>query len=67
MKNDMDELDQFISYLQFERYYSKKTISSYATDLHEAKKFWQENGGFAGWKKVTERDIQIYIQHLGDR
>ena len=63
----MDELDQFISYLQFERYYSKKTISSYATDLHEAKKFWQENGGFAGWKKVTERDIQIYIQHLGDR
>jgi integrase/recombinase XerC len=48
MKNDMDELDQFISYLQFERYYSKKTISSYATDLHEAKKFWQENGGFAG-------------------
>lgn len=38
MKNDMDELDQFISYLQFERYYSKKTISSYATDLHEAKK-----------------------------
>ena len=45
MKNDMDELDQFISYLQFERYYSKKTISSYATDLHEAKKFWQENGG----------------------
>lgn len=67
MKNDMDELDQFISYLQFERYYSKKTILSYATDLHEAKKFWQENGGFAGWKKVTERDIQIYIQHLGDR
>ena len=68
MKNEKDELlDQFISYLRFERGYSEKTVESYSTDLYEAKKFWQQNGGFNGWQKVTERDIQIYLQHLADR
>ncbi|NHL93528.1 tyrosine recombinase XerC [Lactobacillus helveticus] len=42
-------------------------MSSYQTDLLEAKKFWQENGGFDGWKNVQERDIQIYLQNLADR
>lgn len=63
----MDELEHFISYLQNERHYSAKTILSYRTDLLEAKKFWQQNGGFNGWKQVNERDIQIYLQHLADR
>ena len=68
MKNEKDELlDQFISYLRFERGYSEKTVESYSTDLYEAKKFWQQNGGFNSWQKVTERDIQIYLQHLADR
>lgn len=68
MKNEKDELlDQFISYLRFERGYSEKTVESYSTDLYETKKFWQQNGGFNGWQKVTERDIQIYLQHLADR
>ncbi|KRM05374.1 hypothetical protein FC59_GL000068 [Lactobacillus kitasatonis DSM 16761 = JCM 1039] len=35
--------------------------------MYEEKKFWQQNGGFNGWQKVTERDIQIYLQHLADR
>ena len=68
MKNEKDELlDQFISYLRFERGYSEKMVESYSTDLYEEKKFWQQNGGFNGWQKVTERDIQIYLQHLADR
>ena len=67
MTKKMDELEHFISYLQNERHYSAKTILSYRTDLLEAKKFWQQNGGFNGWKQVNERDIQIYLQHLADR
>lgn len=53
--------------MQNERHYSELTIFSYQTDLLEAKKFWQENGGFDGWKNVQERDIQIYLQNLADR
>lgn len=67
MAKDTDELEHFISYLQNERHYSSKTVLSYRTDLLEAKKFWQENGGFNGWIKVNERDVQVYLQHLADR
>ncbi|AZA21741.1 MAG: tyrosine recombinase [Lactobacillus helveticus] len=67
MTEKQDELTHFISYLQNERHYSELTISSYQTDLLEAKKFWQEDGGFDGWKNVQERDIQIYLQNLADR
>ena len=67
MSEKQDELTHFISYLQNERHYSDLTISSYQTDLLEAKKFWQNNGGFDGWKNVQERDIQIYLQNLADR
>lgn len=67
MTEKQDELTHFISYLQNERHYSELTIFSYQTDLLEAKKFWQENGGFDGWKNVQERDIQIYLQNLADR
>ncbi|WP_281679903.1 site-specific tyrosine recombinase/integron integrase [Lactobacillus gallinarum] len=67
MSKKQDELTHFISYLQNERHYSDLTISSYQTDLLEAKKFWQNNGGFDGWKNVQERDIQIYLQNLADR
>ncbi|MGO3618787.1 MAG: site-specific tyrosine recombinase/integron integrase [Lactobacillus helveticus] len=67
MTEKQDELTHFISYLQNERHYSELTISSYQTDLLEAKKFCQENGGFDGWKNVQERDIQIYLQNLADR
>ncbi|MBW7985315.1 tyrosine recombinase [Lactobacillus helveticus] len=67
MTEKQDELTHFISYLQNERHYSELTISSYQTDLLEAEKFWQENGGFDGWKNVQERDIQIYLQNLADR
>lgn len=67
MSEKQDKLTHFISYLQNERHYSDLTISSYQTDLLEAKKFWQNNGGFDGWKNVQERDIQIYLQNLADR
>ena len=67
MSEKQEELTHFISYLQNERHYSDLTISSYQTDLLEAKKFWQNNGGFDGWKNVQERDIQIYLQNLADR
>lgn len=63
----MDELTRFISYLRNERHYSERTISSYQTDLLEAKKFWQQNGGFSGWVNIQERDIQIYLQSLVER
>lgn len=67
MTEENDELTLFISYLQNERHYSSKTIASYQTDLLEVKKFLEDNGGYNGWKQVTERDIQIYLQHLSDR
>lgn len=67
MTKEKDELTLFISYLQNERHYSSKTITSYETDLLEVKKFLKDNGGYTGWKNVTERDIQVYLQHLSDR
>lgn len=62
-----DELKLFISYLQNERHYSQKTIQSYQTDLLEAKSFWQENGGFSGWKNIQTRDIEVYLQFLANK
>lgn len=67
MIKENDELTLFISYLQNERHYSSKTIASYKTDLLEVEKFLKENGGYNGWKNITERDIQLYLQHLSDR
>ncbi|WP_278959958.1 tyrosine recombinase XerC [Lactobacillus apis] len=65
--NESDELTLFISYLQNERHYSKNTVISYQNDLLEAKAFWQDNGGFDGWKKVTRRDVELFIQNLAER
>lgn len=62
-----DELDLFLSYLKNERHYSPKTITSYQTDLLEAKSFWKHNGGFAGWRKIERRDVEIFLQNLADR
>lgn len=68
MKQEKDqELALFISYLKNERQYSPKTISSYQTDLLEAKSFWQENGGFKGWLQIESRDVEIYLQSLANR
>ena len=61
MIKENDELTLFISYLQNERHYSSKTIASYKTDLLEVEKFLKENGGYNGWKNITERDIQLYL------
>lgn len=54
----------FKSYLINERGYSRHTVSSYLTDLREASKFWQENGGFGGWRSISRRDIEVYLQQL---
>lgn len=62
-----DELQLFVSYLRNERHYSKKTITSYQTDLLDAKTFWQDNGGFSDWKSVTRRDVEIFLQNLAQR
>ena len=63
-----DELiNLFTSYLRNERQYSPKTILAYQTDLLEAEKFWQENGGFNGWTKINRRDVEIFLQNLTER
>ena len=60
-------LNLFTSYLRNERQYSSKTIMAYQTDLLEAEKFWQENGGFNGWTKINRRDVEIFLQNLTER
>ncbi|WP_278390472.1 site-specific tyrosine recombinase/integron integrase [Lactobacillus acetotolerans] len=67
MDNKDKKLQLFISYLQNERHYSSKTITSYRTDLLKAKQFWQKNGGFPGWEKIERRDIEIYLQYLAEQ
>lgn len=67
MSTQDQELQSFISYLQNERHYSSKTIKSYQTDLLEAKAFWQANGGFVSWQKISERDVEIFLQSLAER
>ncbi|MDF7668361.1 tyrosine recombinase XerC [Lactobacillus sp. ESL0703] len=67
MSTQDQELQSFISYLQNERHYSSKTIKSYQTDLLEAKAFWQTNGGFVSWQKISERDVEIFLQSLAER
>ncbi len=64
MPNKQDELKQFLAYLKNERFYSEKTIESYRTDLEEARKFWQDNGGFNSWQDIESKDVEIYLQHL---
>ena len=67
MKREQSELDLFISYLKNERQYSAKTIKAYQTDLLEAELFWQENGGFPGFKKIQAIDIVVYLQSLTEK
>ncbi|GAA3629906.1 tyrosine recombinase XerC [Lactobacillus hamsteri] len=67
MTTVQDELEQFISYLRYERRYSEKTITSYQTDLLEAKSFWQGNGGFKSWKNIETRDVEVYLQQLASQ
>lgn len=60
-------LEAFIKYLKFERNYSKLTIKAYENDLNEAASFWQENGGFADFKQVKQRDIEIFLASLAKK
>ncbi|GHV97080.1 tyrosine recombinase XerC [Lactobacillus nasalidis] len=59
--------EQFLSYLKNERSYSPRTLLAYQKDLAQARAFWQENGGFAGWEAVKRRDVEVYLQFLSQQ
>lgn len=68
MSKENDKLiKQFQDYLNYERNYSKNTVSSYLNDLDEAKQFFKENGGFSGWDQVKSRDVEIFLQSLASQ
>ena len=68
MSKENDKLiKQFQDYLNYERNYSKNTVSSYLNDLDEAKQFFKENGGFSGWGQVKSRDVEIFLQSLASQ
>lgn len=67
MKKKDTAVELFSAYLRDERFYSAKTIRAYQTDLFQAKKFWQESGGFAGWNKIERQDIELFLQSLVEK
>lgn len=53
-------IEDFISYLLFEKKYSENTIKSYERDLKKFQKYFDNKN----IKTINKKDIQNYIEHL---
>ena len=53
-------IENFISYLLFEKKYSENTIKSYERDLKKFQKYFDNKN----IKTINKKDIQNYIEHL---
>lgn len=60
----MNWLDGFISYLQFERGYSEKTLSAYKRDLVQFESAVNREGSPSFWGDVELDDIRFWIAEL---
>ena len=54
-------IEDFISYLLFEKKYSENTIKSYKRDLKKFQKYFNNKN----IKTINKKDIQNYIEYLG--
>ncbi len=59
-------LEQYISYLQYEKRYSKYTFSAYEKDLSQFVEFAQNNLKINTWKHVTHKHIRLWLSSLID-
>ena len=57
-------LDEFLTYLTYEKRYSKHTILSYKTDLQQFLLFYENSVGIFNPKLVTERQVRAWIVEL---
>ena len=62
-----DEIKGFSQYLLVERQYSPETQKAYISDLTESVDFLKDNGGFDGFTRVDNLDVQTYLTDLADR
>lgn len=62
----MDMLDSFLKYLQFEKRYSPRTLSSYQTDLHQFEKFLKITFEEGKLEKAGHGMIRSWIVSLVD-
>jgi integrase/recombinase XerD len=63
----MNEIEEFLDYLEVERNFSPHTLSAYHTDLTQFYNFLRERGTFRGWAGVTREDILAFMLYLKER
>lgn len=57
----------YANYLKSERRYSDDTVTAYREDLKAFQDFLTHNGGFKGWNRVDQLDVQVYLTQLHDQ
>lgn len=58
-----NKIDEFESYLKFEKKYSENTINSYVRDLNNFKSYFKNKN----LNEINKKDIEKYIVHLNDK
>ncbi len=56
--------DQYISYLLYEKRYSKHTVSAYEEDLGQFISFSENQFGIKSWESVTNKNIRLWLSDL---
>ena len=62
----VQEIAQYVEYLQVERGLSKNTVDAYYRDLFLFCSFLEENG-VSDFLTITKADINLYIKHLREK
>lgn len=60
-------IKRFLNYLQFERNYSPKTVSCYASDLHEFEVFFTSLDDHLTWNTVDADIIRDWMENMMDK
>lgn len=66
MSQDTDWVQQYLDYLRGVRRYSENTVAAYDRDLHSFSQYLAANGGFKGYDKIEQIDVDVYLSYLGD-
>lgn len=60
-------VSRFLNYLEVEKRYSPKTLSSYAGDLEEFVIFYESENGHTDLSKAERMDLRLFLMELNNR
>lgn len=67
LSNDFMLIEDFLTYLRYERNYSVRTVKGYSEDLHEFELFFMKLDAHLSWESIDSDVIRDWIESMMDK